>query len=165
MKIVKLTMILLICFSAIPAALIAAEADYLSVSSVGRHAKLTFVNDFLIPANKTTVNLRESGRGDASVVSTCTVEMTESSLDARVLKSGAQIIFTGEAEESEAGEWKIHVLKVEQPEAIKSVACQAMRIDNHFKWHPTLVIIWDLKAAFSGFAKLTMPEPVEIPTP
>jgi len=165
MNIFRIILVFLAAFVATPVVLNAAEVDYLSVSSVGRHAKLTFVNDLLVPANKTTVNLRESGRGDGSVVSTCSVEMTENSLDARVLKAGAQIIFTGEVEESEAGEWKIHVLKVEQPEAIKSVTCQAMRIDNQFKWHPTLVIIWDLKAAFSGFAKLTMPEPVEIPTP
>ena len=148
-----------------PASLKAADVDNFSLSSIGRNAKLTFGRDLLVPANKSQVALRESGRGDGRVVSTCTVDMLETSLDARVLKSGAQITFTGEAEESESGEWKVHVLKVEQPQAIKSVTCYAMRMDMNYKWHPTLVIIWDLKAAFSGLAELVLPEPVEIPTP
>lgn len=165
MNLVMVILGFLMWFTVSPVSLTAAEVDHLSVSSVGRNAKLTFVNDLLVPANKASVALKESGRGDGRVVSTCSVDLLETSLDARVLKSGARIVFTGEVEESESGEWKVHVLKVQQPQAVKSVSCYAMRMDNNFKWHPTLVIIWDLKAAFSGLAELAMPEPVEIPAP
>lgn len=165
MNLFRVSFIFFACVLLIPASLKAAEVDTLSLSSIGRNAKLTFGRDFLVPANKVNVALRESGRGDGRVVSTCTLDMLESTLDARVLKAGAQITFTGEAEESESGEWKVNVLKVEQPQAIKSVTCYAMRMDMNYKWHPTLVIIWDLKAAFSGFAELVLPEPVVIPTP
>jgi hypothetical protein len=161
MKVYRRLIYSLLCL--LPAAVYASEVDYLSVSSIGRGAKLKLVSDLLIPANKEVILMPEASRGNANVVSSCRVEMTETSLDTRVLKAGSQIVFSGEALESEQNSWRIHTLKVDQPVAIRAVSCYAQRMDHNFKWHPTTAIIWDLKTAFGGIAELELAEPVEIP--
>jgi len=145
--------------------LFAASEDGLTVSSVGRNSKLVLKSDLLIPANQQGVLLKEASRGDGYVVSYCRVEMNEVSLDHRVLKSGGEIIFSGQFSESVEVNYQNHTLQVTQPAAISAITCGAMRMDRNYKWHPTTPIIWDLKASFAGVADLVLAGPVEIPNP
>lgn len=138
------------------------EEDYLSVSSVGRGAKLVLNNDLLIPANKSDVSMREVTRA-YQFVAVCEVNIRESSRDLRVLKTGHEIVFSGQVTEGDKGTWHFHQLEVSKPEAVKSVTCYAEKLDTAGRWHPTAAVIWDLKASFEGAASLVLAEPVEIP--
>ena len=152
----------LIWLLALSASAQANEEDYLSVSSVGRGAKLVLNNDLLIPANKSDVSMREVTRA-YQFVAVCEVDIRESSRDLRVLKTGHEIVFSGEVTEGETDTWHFHQLEVSKPEALKSVTCYAEKLDTAGRWHPTAAVIWDLKASFEGAASLVLAEPVEIP--
>jgi hypothetical protein len=81
---VKNTVMLgLIWLLALSASAQANEVDYLSVSSVGRGAKLILDKDLLIPANKSDVSMREVTRA-YQFVAVCEVNMRESSMDPRL---------------------------------------------------------------------------------
>jgi hypothetical protein len=158
----NILMIGLMSFFALTATAQASEEDSLSVSSVGRGAKLVLKKDLLVPANSAYVSLLEVARG-TSIVASCELEMRDVSLDARVIKAGREIVFSGQVADYDTTIFHFHNIDVESPEAVKWVTCRAQRLDMHGQWQPTPAIIWDLKASFSGTASLVMPDPVEIP--
>ena len=140
----------------------ASDEDLLSVSSVGRGAKLVLEKDLLVPANKADVSMREVARANY-FVAVCEVNMRESTVDSRVLKTGHELVFSGQVTEGYTDTWHFHQLEVSKPEAVKSVTCYAEKLDTAGRWHPTAAVIWDLKASFTGTASLVLAEPVEIP--
>ena len=158
----NILMIGLMSFFALAATAQASEEDSLSVSSVGRGAKLVLMKDLLIPANTVYVPMLEVARGNTFVAS-CDLNMRELSLDARVIKAGHEIVFSGQVTDHDTNTYHFHTIEVANPEDVKWVTCRAQRLDIYAQWHPTPALIWDLKASFSGTASLVMPDPVEIP--
>jgi hypothetical protein len=158
----KILMTSLMSLFALSSGAQADDENFLSVSSVGRGAKLVLNKDLLIPANKADISMLEVSRAN-SFVASCEVNMREASLDSRVIKAGHEIVFSGIVAENNTGTTHFHTLEVSNPDAVKSVTCHADKLDIHGQWHPTTAIIWDLKASFADIAILQLADPVEIP--
>jgi len=146
------------------------------ITSVSATSKLVLQTDLIVPANaKSATNHKKNPYNWAeNIFFVCYIDTRENSLQARVLRAGTEIVFTGEVTESIYTErdegFKGYFLKVSQPEAIERVRCFTHSFSFDQNWNPGPAKPRDAKlgeliSEFGGVAEFIMSEPVEIGNP
>jgi|GEM_PF-2773870 len=176
---IKILILALISFSS----LVQAD-DSDKLISIGRGTKLILIKDIEIPANQDYVdfpilkiNGPQSDFGKWITYSyVCRLELSDSSLDRRLLQSGMEIVLTGEYEEDTHAPQPygtIQGLLIQSPSALTGMTCGGYAQVYHQTTYglvsavgnpygPIDFTVENFKALFATFLRVERPSPVVI---
>lgn len=150
------------------------------IATIGRGTKLITLKDLEIPANQSQIeigpfvsNAYIQGQGNMVLNSylVCGIQLAETSLDRRVLKSGTALEFSGEASSypnDETSKVNIEEIKISSPSAFTGLGCLKL-VRKCFDiycdpYHQSPFKIKDLEDVFKAVARIERAAPVPIPS-
>ncbi|MEI6832662.1 MAG: hypothetical protein WCL28_01615 [bacterium] len=150
------------------------------IATIGRGTKMIMLKDLEIPANKSQVEIGPVVssayiEGESNMIlntyMVCGIQLAETSLDRRVLKSGIALEFTGEASSypnDENSNVNVEDLTIKSPSAFTSFGCVKLvrkcfeSLCDPYRQSPFK--IQDLESVLKGVAKIERAAPVPIPS-